>query len=141
MARKKDANSNGKSQQQQYIEGTAPPRIPELDAAAEKYEEGRDERMEASKIEVERKTKLIELMHKFELKQYVIPGTDPPREIVLIPEGETVKVRAFKVREAGHNLPVRPGDPLPPVESAQLSDEERDDVNDSIDQVADGVAS
>src|SRR5262245_57495883 len=84
------------TQQQAEFKGMETPRIKELDEAAAYYEEGRDERMAASEVEVERKQALIELMHKHKLAIYRIPGTDPQREVVLVTEKEGVKVRAVK---------------------------------------------
>jgi hypothetical protein len=81
----------------------APPRLPtmedsaihELNQAALDYDEGRDERMEMTKREVELKTKLIALMHRHNRKTYVYEDI----EIELIPEGEKVKVRVRKEKE------------------------------------------
>lgn len=66
--------------------------ITELNQAALDYAEGRDERMEMTKREVELKTKLIALMHKHGKTTYVYEDI----EIELVPEGEKVKVRIRK---------------------------------------------
>lgn len=96
------AKKNGKATQT-FIKGTEPKRIKELDDAAEDYREGRDERMEMTRIEVERKGRLIELMHKHKLNQYDIPGSDPPEEVVLVTEKEGVKLRKKKLPKAESN--------------------------------------
>lgn len=89
-----------KKPKQSFIPGTEPKRFKDLDEAAEEYREGRDERMEATTVEVERKNKLIELMKKHKLVQYDIPGTDPPEEVVLVVEKEGVKLRKKKLPKA-----------------------------------------
>lgn len=66
--------------------------ITELNQAALDYAEGRDERMEMTKREVELKTRLIALMHKHSKKTYVYEDI----EIEIVPEGEKVKVRIRK---------------------------------------------
>lgn len=70
--------------------------ITELNQAALDYAEGRDERMEMTKQEVELKTKLIALMHKHGKTVYKYEDI----EIELVPEGEKVKVRIKKDKES-----------------------------------------
>jgi hypothetical protein len=67
-------------------------RIPDLHSAAERYVEGRDERMAQTKLEVELKTKLIAKMHEHQKTTYLCDDI----EIKLMPEGETVKVKRRK---------------------------------------------
>lgn len=142
MGRKAKNAANGDSKAtQQFIAGTEPPRIQELDEAAELYKEGRDERMAASETEVRLKKELIELMHKHDLKQYDIPGSDPPEEIVLTIVEEGVKVRKKKKPEPRDqsNEPAQPSpddDDADGDEDAKLSDEERDEVNAADEAVA-----
>jgi hypothetical protein len=90
-------------EEQKFIPGTEPKRVKELDAAAAEYEEGRDERMEATEKEVALKKTLIELMQKHKLERYVIPGSEPQKEIVLVAEDISVKVRAVKKPKAEGN--------------------------------------
>jgi hypothetical protein len=84
-----------KRAKQQDLPGMEDRRINELDQAALDYAEGRDERMELTKKEVELKTKLITLMHRYNKKTYKYEDI----EIELVPEGEKVKVRIHKEKE------------------------------------------
>lgn len=137
MARKAKSEGNGEGKaDQQFIPGTEPPRIKELDDSAELYKEGRDERMAATEEEVRLKKELIELMHKHKLTQYDIPGSDPPEEIVLTIVEEGVKVRKKKsvVREQSSEPPQQ--SPDEDDDDAKLTDEERAEVNEASDAVA-----
>ena len=67
-------------------------KIPELHAAAEEYADGRDDRMAMTKKEVDLKTRLIDLMHRFKKTTYSFNGLT----IELIPEKEKVRVRIAK---------------------------------------------
>jgi len=79
---------------QQYIEGTEPVRVAEIDDQAEHYREARDSRMESTEEEVAQKGILLELMQKHGLDYYPIPDTD--YEVIVV-SGETdVKVRKRK---------------------------------------------
>jgi hypothetical protein len=77
------------------LPGMADAAITELNQAALDYAEGRDERMEMTKREVELKTRLIGLLHKHGKTKYVYEDI----EIELIPEGEKVRVRIHKEKE------------------------------------------
>jgi len=55
---------------QQHLDGMAPPTIPEIETAAVNYEETRNERQQLTEEEVDLKGKLLELMHKHQLKEY-----------------------------------------------------------------------
>jgi hypothetical protein len=59
-----------------YLPGQEPPRVEEIDDAAEAYVEKRDARMAAGRLEQEAYEALAAAMHKHELEIYPIPGTD-----------------------------------------------------------------
>ena len=84
-----------KKAKQEDLPGMENRQIPDLDEAAREYAEGRDERMEMTRKEVELKTNLIEMMHKHKKKTYIYDGI----EIELVPEGEKVKVKVRKEKE------------------------------------------
>lgn len=88
MAKKR----SGKGKQTN-IEGTEPKVHKDIRRSAETYVEARDERLEWGKSEKERKTKLVEVMKKHGLEEYV----DPAAEIrVLLELGEDgVKVKPY----------------------------------------------
>ena len=69
------------------------PSIPELTEAAEKYADARDDRMAHGRVEKERKTALIALMHKHELETYQDNDRDPPVSVELVKGDEKVKVK------------------------------------------------
>jgi hypothetical protein len=77
-----------KPKQERFAE-MADAKIPDLDAAARAYAEGRDERMAQTKVEKELKTKLIDKMHQHKRTTYRFDDVS----IELVPEGEKVKVR------------------------------------------------
>lgn len=84
-----------KRAKQKELPGMEDRRIADLDQAALDYAEGRDERMEMTKKEVELKTALIGLMHKHSKKTYTYNGIS----VELVPEGEKVKVRVAKEKD------------------------------------------
>lgn len=84
-----------KRAKQKDLPGMGDRRINELDQAALDYAEGRDERMELTKKEVELKTALISMMHRHNKKTYKYEDI----EIELVPEGEKVRVRIAKKDE------------------------------------------
>lgn len=55
---------------QQKIEGFKPPEIAEVEQAAERYREIRDERMRLAKEESEENRKLVEIMQKHGIDKY-----------------------------------------------------------------------
>jgi hypothetical protein len=57
-------------EKQGSIPGTEEAQIDEIQQAAELYEEARDTRMEAGKAEVERRTALMQVMHKHDRTTY-----------------------------------------------------------------------
>ena len=61
-------------EKQTYIEGTEPPKIPAIEAAAIKYVEFRDTRMDAGEQEVKLKAKLIAAMKEHGLTTYNFRG-------------------------------------------------------------------
>jgi hypothetical protein len=78
---------------QQSLEGMESEIIPELTEAAQQYADARDDRMKCGKVEKERKTALILLMHKYELESYEDHDEDPPVTVLLVKGEEKVKVR------------------------------------------------
>lgn len=58
---------------QQYFEGMEPPRIEELDKAAETYHAAKTQRMEFTEEEKLRKDILTHLMQQHDLKRYETP--------------------------------------------------------------------
>jgi hypothetical protein len=86
-----------KKAKQEDLPGMEDRKIAELEAAALEYAEGRDERMEMTKREVELKTKLIALMHKHGKTIYRCGDI----EIEVVPEKEKIKVRVHKEKEGG----------------------------------------
>lgn len=78
---------------QTFIKGAEPPRIAAIDKAADLYVDARDERMAALEIEVDRKSKLLELMKKNKLTTY---RTDDDQEVNIVESAESVKVRKVK---------------------------------------------
>lgn len=63
-----------KKPKQSYIEGTEPPSIPAIDAAAEHYVSVRDERCELSKQESEAHDNLLDKMREHGLDKYEFDG-------------------------------------------------------------------
>lgn len=79
---------------QEQLPGVENAAIKEIEDAAIEYAEGRDERMEATRVEVERKQRLIEAMHKAKKTEYRRGNID----IKLVTEKESVKV---KIKDEG----------------------------------------
>jgi hypothetical protein len=71
------------------------PEIRAIEEAAEEYADGRDARMEATKVEVERKDKIIEAMQKAGKTQY----RHGKVRVKLIPEKIKVKVKIMSDEE------------------------------------------
>src|SRR5262245_14980556 len=63
--------------------------VPEIDRAAERYVEARDERMAMTPKEVEAKKKLLELMKKHQLRVYRFDD----RIVEIVHKDEAVKVK------------------------------------------------
>ncbi len=55
---------------QQHFEGMEPPRVPELDSAIEAYVSVRDQRMQLTKEEVQRRSAIEELLRANQLTEY-----------------------------------------------------------------------
>jgi hypothetical protein len=64
---------------------------PDIEEAAAKYVEARDERMSLTKREVETKAVLLATMKAHKLDKYRCDSED--LEVEIVPEGETVKVK------------------------------------------------
>ncbi len=80
---------------QEQLPGVENSAIKEIEDAALEYAEGRDERMAATRVEVERKTKLIDAMHAANKTEYKRDGI----EIKLTVEKEKVRVKIAKQDE------------------------------------------
>ena len=89
-----------KKPKQDDLPGMEDRKIAELEAAALEYAEGRDERMDMTKREVELKTKLLALMHKHGKTTYKCGDI----EITIVPEGEKIKVKVHKEKEESEDL-------------------------------------
>lgn len=74
---------------QEQLPGVENAAIKEIEDAALEYAEGRDERMEATRVEVERKQKLIDAMHAAKKTEYKRGNIS----ITLVTEKESVKVK------------------------------------------------
>jgi len=74
-----------------------PPRIPELDALATKYESTRDRRMALTEKEIQLRGQLTEKMLESGLESYRIPDT--LREVVVKHADPVAKVRKIKTDE------------------------------------------
>lgn len=85
-----------KPKRQPNLPGIEDNKIAELEAAALEYAEGRDERMEMTKREVELKKSLLALMHRHKKTIYKCGEI----EIRVVPEGEKVKVKIHKEKES-----------------------------------------
>jgi hypothetical protein len=86
---------------QQYFDGMEPPRVKEIDRAAESYVEVRNEWQTLGVTMAERKEKLHALMTKHQLKNYAFDGMEV--EVTMI---EGVKVRKAKAESTngdGHD--------------------------------------
>lgn len=80
-----------KTETQNYIPGTEPPRIKAIDKLALEYKAIRDQRQALNLEEVELKEKLDKIMHEHNLTYYPVPDTD--QEVVLEPGEPEVKFR------------------------------------------------
>lgn len=83
MAKKKEAataepprrlKGDPDKREQQYIEGTEPPKIAEIEEKAKQYKEDRDERMAWTVKEVESHAVLLEAMKRHKLQTYEFDG-------------------------------------------------------------------
>ena len=96
-----DDGENGEVRQQ-YIEGTEPPKIPEIEKAAETYRQIRDRRMDLTKEEAKANELLLELMKKHGVAAtgYRYDGS----EVTVKKEKEKARVRRIKAEgEGGDN--------------------------------------
>lgn len=108
-SRKRDRAKQG------YFEGMEPPSIKEIDRAAERYVDIRDERMALTPVEVKSKDALHALMKKHELKTYEFDGYIVSVE----PSEETVKVAKKKEPKAPRK---KKGDQEPAPEPAAATE-------------------
>lgn len=74
MAKAKAKRPKTKRPKQEFIPGTAPPSIPEIDAAAETYVDARDERSNLSIEEKEAHDNLLGKMKEHNLDRYEFDG-------------------------------------------------------------------
>jgi hypothetical protein len=78
--------------QQKDLPGMEDRKLADLVDSAEEYAKIRDKRQDLTKREVELKSDLLALMHKYKKKEYVFDGI----EIRVVLEEETVKVKVTK---------------------------------------------
>jgi len=81
---------------QQRLPGTGDAKLKDLHEAALSYAEIRDKRQVLTAEEVELKSKLLDLMHKYKKESYVYEDVN----IQIVHEDETVKVKIKKAKEA-----------------------------------------
>lgn len=74
-----------------------PPSIPELDDLATRYTDVRDERMQLTEEEAELNAKLVELLDKHQLPEYVTPYGE---KVFLSETKRKAKVRKVKDAES-----------------------------------------
>ncbi len=74
LSRKATRKALDEAARQNLIPGTEPERIKEIETAAARYVEFRDQRMEAGEAEIKLKAKLIEAMKEHKLETYNFDG-------------------------------------------------------------------
>jgi hypothetical protein len=111
-AAKKSPPKKHRIPRQEVLAGIGDAKIAAIENAALDYAELRDQRQELTRQEVDLKKKLIDLMHKKELKEYKRNGIS----VKLVVEEEGVKVR---VKESEDDLPADIG----PAPEANVSAE------------------
>lgn len=87
---------------QQRLEGFTPKPIADIEDAAEDYEEARDFRMAASKVETEKNQVLIKMLKKHKKEQYAYKdsaGVPKIAELEVQEEKIKAKVRKSKVKK------------------------------------------
>lgn len=92
-----DEPEKGGNHRQQYIEGTEPIRIKEIDTAAEDYRDIRDRRKELTIEECKANELLLGLMKKHNLTSYRFDGS----EVTIAKEKEKACVRRIQVEQDG----------------------------------------
>ena len=80
---------------QQKLQGLAEQSIPEIESAALSYVEARDQRMQLTELETERKADLLKVMTKHGKTTYRI-DEDPPLVVSVVDGDPNVKVRREK---------------------------------------------
>ena len=80
---------------QPHLTGLEPVSYPDLDAAAGAYVDARDERMEQTKVEVDTRDGLINVMRAHKLTTYRVEASDGPLLVTLTDEAK-VTVRKPK---------------------------------------------
>ncbi len=98
-AKKAKKAKKAKAVRQDYIDGFAPKRIKEIDAAAISYLQLRNERMLMLEEEVTAKQALLAVMQKHSLEEYRIPDSD--QEVLRTHGDEGVKVRKRRAEDDG----------------------------------------
>ncbi len=81
---------------QQFIPGTEPLSVPEIDKAAEEYVDCRDTRTADLKLEIEAKNVLLALMKEHGFDSYTFDSYIVTRDVI-----EGVKVKRKKTEEKG----------------------------------------
>lgn len=89
-----EAFAPGKRPEQQHLPGQEPKKIGPVHAAIEEYVEARDNRMELTKIEVEKKSVLLAAMKKAGIESYAVDGHEATLDVE-----ETVKAKLHEEEE------------------------------------------
>lgn len=106
-----EAFAPGKRPKQGYIPGTEPKIITDVHQAIEDYVAARDARMELTKVEVEKKTHLLQVMKAKGITAYAVDGHEAALDVE-----ETVKAKLVseEIEEAEereiHNRAIKPQD-------------------------------
>jgi hypothetical protein len=94
---------------QVHIPGMEPQTVPSIHKAIEEYVVARDQRMELTKVEVEKKARLMEVMKKAKVQHYSVDG-----HVADLDTEETIKARleepegVFVERGKGRGAEARP---------------------------------
>lgn len=99
------------ARRQLQIKGTERKQNEEVEKAAQAYREARDDRMELSKREKQKKTELIIVMQSNKIKKYKFDDAEGEELLVAIDEKTDVSVRKTgeAASEVGEGLPVHEG--------------------------------
>lgn len=106
-----EAFAPGKRPKQEFIPGTEPKIITDVHQAIEDYVAARDARMELTKVEVEKKTHLLQVMKAKGITAYAVDGHEAALDVE-----ETVKAKLVseEIEEAEereiHNRAIKPQD-------------------------------
>lgn len=89
----------GQPKKQLQIVGTEPPTIPDVEEAAAKYREIRDQRMVLTKEEGDAQAALVVVMQKHKITEYKFD--DDEGEEIMVTLDEKVKAKVKKAKSGG----------------------------------------